>query len=104
MAKDFFSITEQLWRFPVRVAIETRIKNPNPPGTIRDGSTSAEVLRFLREFPGFRTEAQILYHTRRTHSAVSWSLIYLISIGKVESVPDVARNTRYKRYRAKVEK
>lgn len=78
--------------------------NPRPPGVIRAGSASDVVFRFLQSSPGMRNEAQIRWATKRSHSAVSWALIYLISIGKVESVPDVARNTRYKRYRAKVEK
>ena len=75
--------------------------NPRPPGVIREGSASDAVLQFLRSAPGFRNESQIIWQTKRSHSAVSWSLLYLQRQGLIEAMPEVHRNARYKRYRAK---
>jgi hypothetical protein len=72
--------------------------NPRPPGVIREGSASEAVLMVLRSAPGFRTEGQLVFATKRSHAAVSWALLYLQQLGLVKAVPDVARNTRYKRY------
>ena len=74
--------------------------NPRPPGVIQPGSASDAVLKFLRAQVGFRSEAQILWVTGRSHSAVSWSLLYLIGQGLVEARSDPLRNARYKKYRA----
>ena len=74
--------------------------NPRPAGVIREGSASDAVLKFLRESCGYRTEAQMLWKTQRSHSAVSWALLYLIRQGLVESRGDATRSTRYKKYRA----
>lgn len=74
--------------------------NPRPAGVIREGSTSDVVLQVLKECGGFRTEAQLIWITKRSHSAVSWALIYLIRLGLVESRPDTVRSSRYKKYRA----
>ena len=75
--------------------------NPRPPGVIQAGSASDAVLKYLRAQVGFRSEAQILWVTGRSHSAVSWSLLYLIGQGLVEARPDPLRNARYKKYRLK---
>jgi len=74
--------------------------NPRPAGVIREGSASDAVLKFLRESGGFKTEAQILWAVRRTHSSVSWSLLFLVRNNLVESRPDSLRSSRYKKYRA----
>lgn len=74
--------------------------NPRPAGVIREGSASDAVLHVLKECGGFRTEAQLIWITKRSHSAVSWALIYLIRLGLVESRPDTVRSSRYKKYRA----
>lgn len=75
--------------------------NPRPAGVIREGSASEAVLKFLRASPGFRNESQILWATKRSHSAISWALMYLARQGLIESAPEIHRNTRYRRYRAK---
>jgi DNA-binding transcriptional ArsR family regulator len=74
--------------------------NPRPAGVIREGSASDAILKCLRETGGFKTEAQILLKTGRSHSAVSWSLLYLQRLGLVEAMPETHRNSRYQRYRA----
>lgn len=39
--------------------------------------------------------------TGRSHANVSWALLFLRARGLVDCVPDLARNSRYLRYRAK---
>jgi DNA-binding transcriptional ArsR family regulator len=78
--------------------------NPRPPGVIQPGSATEAVYDFLAKAPGLKTEAQIVWATKRTHSAVSWSLLRLRSWGKIEAINDPSRNSRYMRYRLKVEK
>ena len=94
-----FSLAAQLSSLPAPAAPVRRF-NPRPAGVIREGSTSEAILAYLREVPGFKTEAQIIWKTRRSHSAVSVALLYLIRQGLIESRPDPTRSTRYKRYRA----
>ena len=94
-----FSLTWQLHHGPVAEQKAERF-NPRPPGVIQPGSASDAVLKFLRAQVGFRSEAQILWVTGRSHSAVSWSLLYLIGQGLVEARSDPLRNARYKKYRA----
>lgn len=94
-----FSLTWQLFHGPVSEHKSERF-NPRPPGVIREGSASDAVLKFLIEAGGFKTEAQILWKVRRSHSAVSWACLYLLRQGLIEARPDVLRNSRYKKYRA----
>lgn len=72
--------------------------NPRPPGVIREGSASEAVLTVLRSHKGFLTCGQLVFATKRNERTVAWALIYLQQIGLVQALPDVARNTRYKRY------
>lgn len=85
-------------------AVEPRKQrfNPRPPGIVREGSASSAILEALRNSPGFKTEAQLRWITGRSHSAVSWSLLYLIRQGLVEVMPEICRNSRYQKYRIKV--
>lgn len=75
--------------------------NPRPPGVIREGSSSDQILKFMRSSPGMKTEAQLRRGTKLGHSAVSWSLMYLLRQGLIEYRPDIARNARYRRYQIK---
>lgn len=75
-----------------------------PPKTfpeLRATSASSQVLVFLRNAGGYHRCCEILAGTGRSHSAVSWALLYLRARGLVERVPDAARNSRYLRYKAK---
>lgn len=76
-------------------------RKPRPIEVMRDGSATAAVLEYLRLEPVFRMEAEIRAATGRSHSAVSWALLVLRARGYVLCVPDVVRNSRYLRYRAK---
>lgn len=71
-------------------------------GVLMEAGASMAVLTYLRGEGGYRTAADILQGTGRSHSAVSWALLFLRRIGLVESVPDSRRNARYLRYRAKL--
>ena len=93
------SLAWQMSNIPAQEEKSPRF-NPRPPGVIQSGSASDAVLKFLRAQVGFRSEAQILWVTGRSHSAVSWSLLYLIGQGLVEARSDPLRNARYKKYRA----
>lgn len=84
---------------PVATKLYVR-PNPRPAGVIRGGSASEIVLGLLRSREGFWTEAQLMLATRRSHSAISWALLYLVKNGLAEARPDWARNSRYKKYRA----
>lgn len=71
-------------------------------GVLMEAGASMAVLKYLRGEGGeYRTAADILQGTGRSHSAVSWALLFLRRIGIVESVPDSRRNKRYLRYRAR---
>lgn len=74
--------------------------NPNPAGTIHRGSAAFRILECLRQEAGWRTEAQIRWRTGLSHSQTSFALNSLERHGKVQSIPDASRNTRYKRWRA----
>ena len=74
--------------------------NPRPAGVIQSGSATEEVLAFLKDSPGLKTEAQIVWATKRTHAAVSWALLRLRAWKMIDAVSDPKRNARYLRYRA----
>ena len=99
---DEYPLLSLAWQFssiPALVSKPVRF-NPRPAGVIREGSTSDLVLKYLCESGGFKTECQILWKVRRSHSAVSWSLLYLQRQGLVEGRRDPTRNSRYLKYRA----
>ena len=74
---------------------------PRPIEFMRPGCSTAAVLEYLRQDPVFRMEAEVLAATGRSHSAVSWALLVLRARGYVLCVPDLVRNSRYLRYRAR---
>lgn len=76
--------------------------NPRPAGVIRPGRSSEMVLKVLREHGGLMTYGQIRYRTGLNHARCSWSLLYLQRLGHIETMPETYRNSRYKRYRAKI--
>jgi DNA-binding transcriptional ArsR family regulator len=101
MTADFFSLVAQMSALEGSTSSQCA-KNKRGATTAAmtaDGASSA-VLRYLRGASGTKTEAEILRGTGRTHSAVSWALLFLRRLGMVESVPDYKRNLRYLRYRA----
>lgn len=80
---------------------EKRTKfNPRPAGLIQPGSATEAVLAFLESSPGLKTEAQIIWATKCSHSAVSWALLRLRAWKRIDAVSDPSRNSRYLRYRA----
>lgn len=78
---------------------KSRKFNPRPAGVIQPGSATEAVLAFLKTSPGLKTEAQIVWATKRSHSAVSWALLRLRAWGMIEAIGDPSRNSRYLRYR-----
>lgn len=70
-------------------------------GVLMEAGASMAVLKYLRVEGEYRVAAEIIQGTGRSHSAVSWALLFLRRIGLVESVPDSRRNPRYLRYRAR---
>ena len=101
----FASFLQQLASAPAKAAIVKPRHNPRPPGVIREGSASAAVLAFLLSSGRFHGEASIRFATGRSHSAVSWALLYLRGLGLIVAAPDTRRdgrnaNARYLRYRA----
>jgi len=77
--------------------------NPRAPGQIVPGSTTDLILQALKEAPGFLTHAQIVWRTQRNTRAVAWSLAALMRLDLIQSIPDLASNSRYRRYRFKRE-
>ena len=94
---DVFSMTRQL-SFLADDRSAYQRNNPNPSGTIHQGSATDEVREYLQSQTGFRTEAQIMWHTRRSHSAISWAILALFRAKRIRRVPDSCRNSRYFRY------
>ncbi len=76
--------------------------NPRPAGVIRPGRSSEAVLAVLRQHGGAMTEGQLRFRTGLNHAKCSWALIYLLRQGLVEDMRGTFRNSRYKRYRAKI--
>lgn len=72
--------------------------NPRPPGVIRKGSASDQILSLLRGAGGFHTEQSIRAATGLTHSQASWSLFYLSEHGFIRKVPDTTRGSAFCRY------
>jgi hypothetical protein len=97
---SFNAFLQQLATASPKVAVVKPRHNPRPPGVIREGSASAAVLEFLRKSGRFHSEASIRFATGRSHSAVSWALLYLRGLGRIVAVPDTRRDARYLRYRA----
>ena len=100
MTADFFSLVAQMSALegqPRLSAPKIKEGDHRSHDCGRGEQCSAEIFeRCVRD----KTEAEILRGTGRTHSAVSWALLFLRRIGMVESVPDYKRNLRYLRYRA----
>ena len=79
---------------------KTHHHNPRPPGVIQPGSATDAVYSELKRTGAALTEAQLLWVTKRSHSAVSWALLRLAAWKLVEKIPDPTRHARYNRYRA----
>lgn len=77
--------------------------NPRPAGVIQPGSATEAVMAFLKTSPGLKTEAQIVWATKRSHSAVSWALLRLRAWNMIDAIGDPARNALYHRYRIRQE-
>lgn len=59
--------------------------NPNPPGQIKEDSSTDKVLRFLRQYrPRFLTHAQIVDGTGCKTKSVDWAVYYLKGLGVIE--------------------
>jgi hypothetical protein len=79
--------------------------NPRPAGIIQKGSTTDEILQILMaHHDRYFTCEQLMSMTKRTHSAVSFSLLYLRGQQLVDTVQDLPRNSRYLRYQIKKSK
>lgn len=76
--------------------------NPRPAGVIRPGRSSETVLEVLHQHGGAMTEGQIRYRTGLGHAKASWALLYLLRQKLIEAVPETHRNSRYRRYKAKI--
>lgn len=96
-----FGLSYQIAAAAGRATLRPAIHKPRPIEIMRPGSATSAVLEYLRLEPVFRMEAEIRAATGRSHSAVSWALLVLRARGYVLCVPDVVRNSRYLRYRAK---
>lgn len=74
--------------------------NPFPPG-IRPGSTTDKVLAELRRAaPLALDHSQLRQRCMAGRGAVSWAVLFLAHLGKIERLPD-PRSPLYLRYRAK---
>ena len=103
MKNDPCSLSAQLAAASGAICRQTRKARQHHPlsGVLMEAGASMAVLKYLRGEEGYRTTAEILHGTGRSHSAVSWALLFLRRIDLVESVPDSRRNPRYLRYRAR---
>jgi hypothetical protein len=105
MTGVFFWMVEQLRASASCTQRRTLPNNPNPPGTIHDGSTTDAVLEVLGRYtPRYLSYSQIVDFTGRSPKAVSWSLCYLKELGRIEArQADDPRSPLYKMYRLKGE-
>ncbi len=87
MSGDFKWLAEELARISRSQAQSGAARtNPNPAGTIHEGSTTDAVLAVLKaNAPRFMTFAAIKEATGRNGKAVGWAVWYLRSLGKVEA-------------------
>lgn len=93
-------MAKQIESIPAAQARKARF-NPSPPGVIKEGSTTHEVLLFLQSQPDrFWTIAAMQRHIERPAKTISWSLVFLKSQGFLDVMGDM-RNARYLKYRAK---
>lgn len=76
--------------------------NPRPAGVIQPGRSSAAVLSVLRQSGAALTEGQLRFRTGLNHAKCSWALIFLQSQKLIEAMPDAHRNSRYRRYKARI--
>ncbi len=68
-------------------------------GVIQAGSTTQAVLAFLATHPKRRFSCwQICAQVERSPRTISWSIVYLRTLGYIDSTSD-ERNVRYLRYR-----
>ena len=77
--------------------------NPNPPGVIKDDSSTDRVLRYLRAHrPRFLTHEQIVAGTGCKTKSVSWAVFYLRDLGIIECRRcGDRRSPLYQEYRAR---
>lgn len=78
-----------------------RPDNPRPPGVIRNGSATQQVLAFLRAHPGrFFPLHHLVAATGRHRHAVGWALVYLRAQGHIKAIPlgIAVQNPRYLQY------
>ena len=103
MKIDPCSLSAQLTAASGAICRQARGARKHHPlsGVLMEAGASMAVLKYLRDEGEYRTAAEILHGTGRSHSAVSWALLFLRRIGRVESVPDSRRNQRYLRDRAR---
>lgn len=100
---SFMSMLQQVAEATGKTKPVPRKFNPRPAGVIQPGSATEAVLAFLKDSPGLKTEAQIVWATKRTHAAVSWALLRLRAWKMIDAVSDPKRNARYLRYRLRKE-
>lgn len=105
MSGDFKWLAEELARISRYRAQRETTYNPNPPGTIHEGSATDAVLLALKaNAPRFMSFAAIKAATGRNGKQVGWSLWYLRGLGKVEArAAGDRRSPLYQLYRVKQE-
>lgn len=76
--------------------------NPNPPGVMKDDSTTDLVLRYLRtQIPRFVSREQIVIATGCKPKSVDWALYYLRGLKLIECRRGMAkRSPLYQEYRS----
>ena len=95
-------VARQLAERPGSLNLTLPRYNPRPAGVIRPGSAAEKTLTMMRKHPAqWFTNHQIIVATGCTDKAVSWALLFLRSLGEIETTADSARNSRYLRYRIK---
>ena len=89
MSGVFFWMAEQIRAFTQHHSGAVQAAppyNPNPPGTIHEGSTTEAVLRVLSEYhPRWLTYSQLVDFTGKSPKSVSWSLCYLKQLKAIEA-------------------
>ena len=107
MTGDFKWLAEELARISRSQAQSGAARtNPNPPGTIHEGSTTDAVLAVLKaNVPRFLSFAAIKAATGRSGKALGWSLWHLQRSGQIDAKgAGDRRSPLYKQYKLKESK
>lgn len=105
MTISFVGTTFGVYRFSLSEQLAAILAGERRSSSCRaapsQNAASGRVLEYLRSEHVFRRQCEIRAALNMGHPSVAWALLCLRRMNLVDVVPDVSRNPRYMRYRAK---